>query len=66
MSLTRRGLSDANLLRLFLTHPLLTIKVIGTIHWEAIRVRLKGATFHPRPTPPSHNITVVRPKTVVT
>lgn len=57
----RRPLGDAALLRVFLTHPLLTLKVIGGIHWEALRLWLKGARLHPRPAAPEHPLTVVRP-----
>jgi uncharacterized protein len=45
----RRPLADAALLRVFLTHPLLTLKVIAAIHWEALRLWLKGVRLQPRP-----------------
>lgn len=38
----RRDFSDANLLRLFFSHPLMTLKVTAGIHWEALRLILKG------------------------
>jgi hypothetical protein len=38
----RRRLDDAALARVFLSHPLLTIKVIAAIHWEALRLFVKG------------------------
>lgn len=59
MALTRLEFSDRNLLELFLTHPLLTLKVIGAIHWQALKLWVKGATIHHRPEPPSHMVTVV-------
>ena len=59
MRLTRLELTDLNLMRLFITHPLLTLKVIGAIHWEALRIWLKGGTYHARPSPPSNTITVI-------
>lgn len=49
----RRPLSDGQLLRAFLTHPLLTWKVTWGIHWEAAKMMLKGARYRhrgPRPT----------------
>lgn len=55
-ALTNRTIA-ANLLR----HPLMTLKVIGAIHFEALRLWLKGATFHRRPTPPATPITFVEP-----
>jgi len=59
LSLHRIPLTDLNLLRLFWSHPLLTLKVIGGIHWEAVRLWLKGAKFHRRPAPPLDSVTVV-------
>lgn len=38
----RRDFSDANLIRLFFSHPLMTLKVTAGIHWEALRLILKG------------------------
>lgn len=57
----RRPLTDAALLRAFLTHPLLTLKVIGGIHWEALKLWIKGAALQPRPAAPAQAFTVVRP-----
>jgi len=65
MSLTERPFGDGTVVSLFLTHPLLTLKVIGAIHWQALLLRLKGATFHPRPEPGSHNISIVNSRSVV-
>jgi DUF1365 family protein len=59
MALSRLSLTDQNLLRLFVSHPLVTAKVISAIHWEALRLWLKGATFHKRPEPASNSISVV-------
>ena len=49
---TRRELTDRNLLRVFVTHPLLTFKVIAGIHWHALRILLKGGRYHPVPDEP--------------
>ncbi len=38
-------LNDANLLRAWLGNPLLTLKVIAGIHWEALRMWLKGVRY---------------------
>jgi len=38
----RRPLNDAALLRLFLRYPLMTLKVVAAIHFEAVRLMLKG------------------------
>lgn len=50
----RAEMTDGNLLRAFLLYPLVTLKVIGAIHWEALRLWIKGAKFHRRPEPPFH------------
>ena len=55
----RRMLSDAALLRVLITHPLLTLKVIGAIHWHAARMLLKGRRLRPHPEPPPAPVTVV-------
>ena len=44
----RRALGDPTLARLFLTHPLLTLKVIAGIHWEAAKMFAKGLRPSPR------------------
>ncbi|SEK58153.1 hypothetical protein SAMN05216359_102278 [Roseateles sp. YR242] len=56
----RAPLTDAALLRLLVTHPLLTLKVLVGIHWEALRLWLKGARLHQRPEPPDRALTVIR------
>ena len=55
----RRALTDLALLRALATHPLLTLKVVGAIHWHALRLLLKGLKLRPRPLPPAAPITVV-------
>jgi DUF1365 family protein len=46
LSGTRKPLTDANLLRYFFSFPLITLKVIGLIHWEALRLWLKRLPYH--------------------
>lgn len=53
----RRPLSDAMLLRVFASHPLMTLKVVLGIHWEALRLWGKGLRFRPRPSPPALDVT---------
>jgi DUF1365 family protein len=55
----RSALTDLALLRALATHPLLTLKVIGAIHWHALRLLLKGLKLQPRPLPPAAAVTVV-------
>ena len=47
----RRTLNDRNLAMLALTIPLAGFKVIAAIHWQALRLWLKGAQYHARPAP---------------
>ncbi|HEX4407130.1 MAG TPA: DUF1365 family protein [Xanthobacteraceae bacterium] len=56
----RRDLSDAALARTLASHPLLTLKVVGAIHWHALRLALKGFRLRPRPQPPSVPVTAVK------
>lgn len=60
LSLTRLPLTDGNLLRLFFTHPLVTFKAVGAIHWQALLLWVKGARFHKRPEPSTPNVTTVQ------
>jgi uncharacterized protein len=55
---SRRALTDASLLRAFLFYPLLTLKVIAAIHWEALLLWLKGVRLQNRPPPPDREVTV--------
>ncbi len=49
---TRRALTDGALMKAFLTHPLMTVKVLVAIHYEAAKLFLKGVPFIKRPEPP--------------
>lgn len=49
MSLTRRALGDRALAGLFLRFPLMTLKVVAGIHWEALKLWRKRIPFHSRP-----------------
>ncbi len=55
---TRVALTDAALAKVFATHPLLTLKVIGGIHWEALRIWLKGVKARRKPPAPQAFVTV--------
>jgi len=55
----RRELTDGTILASVIRHPLMTVKVIAGIHWEALFLWLKRARFHPRPEPPSHDVTFI-------
>jgi DUF1365 family protein len=55
----RQELTDAALLRAFLRTPLLTLKVIGSIHWEALRLWRKGLKFYSKPEAPATAVSIV-------
>jgi DUF1365 family protein len=45
---SRRALNTRELLRTFCSLPLVTMKIMAAIHWEALRLWLKGARLVPR------------------
>ena len=49
MRLATRAFGAAALLRLLLAMPLLPVTVVAAIHWQAVRLWLKGARYHPAP-----------------
>ncbi len=55
----RKPLNDATLARLLVSHPLMTLKIIAGIHWEALHLWRKGAKYIPRATPPVRDVTIV-------
>jgi DUF1365 family protein len=57
---TRKPFTDANLLEGWLAHPLLTLKVVAGIHWEALKLWLKGMKLRKRPRAPEAAYTVAR------
>jgi len=58
----RLELTDANLLRGFLRHPLLAASVIAGIHWEALKLWIKGMRTRPRPAAPAQPVSFVLPE----
>ncbi len=49
LSLDRRPLTDRGLAVALVRYPLVTLAVIGRIHWQALRLWWKGATYYPKP-----------------
>ena len=56
---TKSHISDRTLLSTLLRYPLLTLKVIAGIHWEALQIWLKGIGLVKRPAPPTEPVTIV-------
>jgi hypothetical protein len=54
----RMALCDNGLVRAALAYPLLPLKIVGGIHWEALRLWLKGAPFHRKPAPPAASVSL--------
>jgi DUF1365 family protein len=58
LSGTRRQLTDGALIRLFVSLPLVTLKVVAAIHWQALLLWWKGVALVPRPAPPAEPVTL--------
>lgn len=44
----KKLLTDGQLLKYFFSFPLITLKVIGLIHWQALKLWLKKINYHPK------------------
>jgi len=55
----RIPMNDRTLLAAFFQYPLMTLKVMAGIHWEALKIWRKGARIYRKPTPPSEPVTRV-------
>ena len=49
LTLERREITGKNLARVLLQYPLMTVKVIAAIYWQALRLRIKGVPFYTHP-----------------
>ena len=50
------ALTDWNLFKSFVLVPLMTLKVVFAIHWQALKIWIRRGQFHKKPTPPSKEI----------
>jgi DUF1365 family protein len=55
----RRDLSDGAVARAVLAHPMLALAVLAAIHWEAIKMLMKGLRLKPMPPAPAERVTLV-------
>lgn len=49
MDLRSLPLTDANILRMVVRFPLVTIKTVAAIHWQGLKLWLRGERFRPNP-----------------
>ncbi len=61
----RQPLTDANLRKAWFGHPWMTLGVMAAIHWEALRIWLKGERPRTRPKAPARPVTVAPTAEVV-
>jgi DUF1365 family protein len=47
--LRRRPITGASLARVLVRYPAMTARVVAGIYWQALRLWMKGAPFHPHP-----------------
>jgi uncharacterized protein len=50
--------TSAQMLRAVFGHPLMTLKVVAAIHWQALKLWRKGARFYRKPAPPTKPISM--------
>ncbi|MCF2905171.1 DUF1365 domain-containing protein [Octadecabacter sp. CECT 8868] len=54
---SRAPLTNTNLIKTVLRRPIGAFRTIALIHWQAVRLKLKGARYRTRPTPPKTEVT---------
>jgi uncharacterized protein len=54
---SRRPATTSGLMAAMLRRPFGSRRVLGLIHWQALKLWWKGARYHPRPAPPADEVT---------
>jgi DUF1365 family protein len=54
LSLARRPIGTGSLALVLLRFPFSTLRTVGAIYWQALRLWLKRVPFHAHPPPPAH------------
>lgn len=54
----RRDMTDRALMRQFFRVPFMSFKIIAAIHWQAIRLMLRGVKYTARPEPPVDDVSL--------
>ena len=57
----RQPITDGAVISALFAYPLLTLKVVAGIHWEAVKLIFKGLRLRPQPAAPAERVTVVAP-----
>jgi len=52
----RRAISNLSILRSLAVRPFGSLRVLGLIYYQALKLKLKGATFRAPPTPPKQEV----------
>jgi len=60
---SKSHISDRNLLLCLIRYPLLSLKVVAGIHWEALQLWLKGVGLTARPEAPPEPVTIIQHST---
>jgi DUF1365 family protein len=58
----RRAFTGRVLAQSLIRYPLMALKVVGAIHWHALRLWLKRVPFFPKPDAPSDSVTLGAPE----
>lgn len=56
----RQALTDSAILKAFAAHPLLSLTVLAAIHWEAVKLLLKGLKLRDSVPAPANPVTILR------